>query len=50
MQSRWANASWLVATGAIALCATGLSLPHIRDLLDRWSGNLWGRVGSTFVQ
>ena len=50
MQSRWAYASWLVATGAIALCATGLSLPHIRDLLDRWSGNLRGRVGSTFVQ
>jgi len=49
MQSRWANASWLVATGAIALCATGLSLPHIRDLLNRWSGNLGGHASSTFV-
>ena len=51
MQSRLANSSWLIATGAISLCTTALSLAHCRDLLKCWFRSCWrSSASASFVE
>jgi O-antigen/teichoic acid export membrane protein len=50
LQSRWANAGWLITTGTISLAATSLLLPCVSELLNRWFRIYWCRLGSAFVK